>query len=173
MKKVGLLIKEDQESRIKSSLKDAFAVFVVKYSGVSSPSLSTLRRSLKGSSARLFVVKNSVARRAFKDSELEPLIPSIDGPCGLVFIKEEPVGASKALFNFYKENEALKIEGGFLKDRFLEKKDIEEMARLPSGEVLRAQVVATLCYPLSELVRAIKYNLNKFVYCLEQKEKKQ
>lgn len=171
--KIGLLIKEDQETKIKDSLKDTQAVLVVGYSGLSSPSLSSLRLSLKNSHATFFVVKNSVARRALKERGLDVLIRSIEGPCGLVFVKDEPVDASKVLFKFFKENEQLKLVGGLLKDRILEKKDIEEMAKLPSREVLRAMLVATLSFPLFGLVRAIKYNLNKFVYCLEQKEKKE
>jgi large subunit ribosomal protein L10 len=173
MKKIGLLIKEDQESKIKGSLKENQAVFVVRYSGLSSVSLSNLRQSLKDSRATLFVVKNSVARRALKERGLDVLIRSIEGPCGLIFIKEEPVGASKVLFKFFKENEQLKLAGGLLKDRIIEENDIEEMAKLPSREVLRAMLVATLSFPLFGFVRAIKYNLNKFVYCIEQKQKKE
>jgi large subunit ribosomal protein L10 len=173
MKKLGLLFKETSGSRIRNSLKESNAVFIIKYSGLSSPDLSSLRKALKGSAANLFVVKNSVARRAFKDSGLEPLVESIEGPCGLVFAKEEPVGASRALCNFLKEHEQLKLEGGALKDKFLEKKDIEYMARLPFKEVLRAQVVMALNSPISGLVITLNQILAKFVYCLEQiKQKK-
>jgi large subunit ribosomal protein L10 len=173
MKKLGLLFKEISANRIKSSLKESNAVFIIKYSGLSSPDLSSLRKTLKGSTANLMVVKNSVARRVFKDSDLETLVESIEGPCGLVFAKEEPVGTSKVLCNFLKEHEQLKLEGGFLKDKVLEKQDIEEMARLPSREVLRAQVVMTLNSPISGLVIALNQILAKFVYCLEQiKQKK-
>ena len=173
MKKIGLIFKEASESRIKSTMKDSDAVFIVKYSGVKSPDLSTLRMTLKGSRASLFVVKNSVARRAFKDSLLEPLIKNIDGPCGLVFIKDEPVGVSQVLCNFTKEHEQLKLEGGFLKDKIIERKDIEHMSKLPSKEVLRAQVVCALNSPISGIVITLNQVLAKFVICLDQiKQKK-
>ncbi len=173
MKKIGLIFKEASENRIKSTLKDSDAVFIIKYSGVSSPDLCSLRQTLKGSRASLFVVKNSVARRALKDSTLEPLIKNIDGPCGLVFIKDEPVAASQVLCNFTKDHEHLKLEGGTLKDKIIEKKDIEHMAKLPSKEVLRAQVVGALNSPISGLVITLNQVLAKFVYCLDQiKQKK-
>jgi len=173
MKKLGALFKEVSEKSIESNLKEANSVFVVKYSGVASPDLSSLRQSLKGSGGRLFVVKNSVARRALKSSGMEPLIKSIEGPCGLIFSKDEPVGVSRLLYNFTKEHENLKLEGGLLKDRLLENKDIEALAKLPSQEVLRAQVVMTLKSPISGLVMVLSQTLKKFVYCLEQiKQKK-
>ena len=123
-KKLGLLIKEISESRIKSTLKASNALFIIKYSGLSSHSMSTLRKNLTGAKATLLVVKNSVARRALKEAGLDSLIPIVEGPCGLVFAKDEPVDVSKILFNFSKENENLKLDGGFLQDKILEKKDM-------------------------------------------------
>jgi large subunit ribosomal protein L10 len=173
MKKLGLIFKEVSENRIKDTLKKSNALFVVKYSGVASPDLSTLRQSLKISDARLFVVKNSVARRALKSSGFEGIIKNIDGPCGLIFIKEEPVGVSKVLCNFVKDHEKLKLEGGYLQDRVLEKKDIEAMSKLPSKEILRGQVVVVLNSPIAGLVITLNQLLVKFVICLDQiKQKK-
>ncbi len=174
MKKIGLVFKEVSENRIKTTLKDSDAVFIIKYSGVASPDLCTLRQTLKGSKASLFVVKNSVARRALKDSGLEVLVKNIEGPCGMVFIKEEPVAVSKSLFEFVKEHEQLKIEGGSLKDKVLERSDIEAMSKLASKEVLRAQVVMTLNSPISGIVITLNQILAKFVYCIDQiKQKKE
>ena len=174
MKKLGLLFKEVSENKIKDSLKESNALFIVKYSGLSSPDLSALRQNLKNSNARFFVVKNSVARRALKNSIPEILIKSVEGPCGLVFVKDEPVNTSKVLCNFLKEHEPLKLEGGFLKDRVLERKDIEALAKLPSKDVLRAQVVMTLNSPISGLVIALSQILAKFVICIDRiREKKQ
>ena len=173
MKKIGLIFKEVSESRIKDTFKKSNALFLVKYSGVNSPDLSALRQSLKSSDARLFVVKNSVARRALKSSGLEAMVKGIEGPCGLVFVKEEPVGASKVLCNFIKDHEKLQVEGGYLQDKILEKKDIEAMSRLPSKETLRAQVVCALNSPIAGIVTTLNQLLVKFVICLDQiKQKK-
>jgi len=172
MKKLGLLFKEASENRIKNTLKESNSVLIVKYSSLSSPDLSSLRKSLKNSNATLFVVKNSVARRALASLGLELIIKSIEGPCGLVFVNEEPVATSRVLCNFFKEHEQLKIEGGILKDKLLERKDIEFMASLPTKEVLRAKVLMTLNSPISGLVITLNQILAKFVYCLEEIKKK-
>jgi len=174
MKKIGLLFKETSASRIKKYLENSDAVFLVKYSGLSSPALSSLRQVLKGSNADMFVVKNSVARRALKDSTLELLVKNIEGPCGIVFSKDEPVGTSKALCTFSKTHERLQLECALFKDKFLEKKDIELMASLPSKEALRAQVVMALNSPISGFVIVLNQLLSKFVICLDQiKQKKE
>ena len=168
MKNIGLIFKETSEGVINNRLKDAYAFFVVKYSGLSSPALSALRQSLKNVNSGLFVVKNTVVRRALKKSGLEPLVKNIEGPCGLIFVKEEPVAVSRVLMNFIKDHEQLKLEGGSLKNKFVEKKDIEEMSKLPAKEVMRAQVVCALNAPIAGFVVSLNQILAKFVYCLEQ-----
>lgn len=174
MKKLGILFKETQEGHIKNKLKESNAVLIIKYSGLSSPDLSALRQNLKVSGANLFIVKNSVAKRAFRSPELESLVRTIEGPSGLVFVRDEPVDASRVLCNFIKQHEQLKLEGGLLKGEILAKKDIESLASLPSKEVLRTQVVMVLNSGLSGLVRTLSQILAKFVYCLEQiKNKKE
>jgi large subunit ribosomal protein L10 len=168
MKKLGLLFRETLENNIKKQLKESDSIFIIKYSKLSSPDLTALRQSLKGINATLFVAKNSITRRALADAKLDDLVKFVDGPCGLVFAKGELVDTSRALYNFYREHEQLKLECGLMKDKLLDKKDIETLARLPSKEVLRAYVVMTLNSPISGLVCVLKQTLRKFVYCLDQ-----
>lgn len=168
MKKLGLLVKEISENRVKGYLKDSNSVFILKYSGLSSPDMTNLRQALTGINASLFVVKNSVARRALKERGLEELIKSVEGPCGFVFAKDEPVGVCKALCGFAKEHDKLKLEGGFFEERLLNNKEIEAISKLPSREMLRAQAVVTLKAPIRNTVMVLSAILKKFVYCLDQ-----
>lgn len=172
MKKIGLVVKEISENRIKKHIKESDSFFVVKYSGLSSPDLSALRRSLRGIKTDMFVVKNTVARRALKERGLDSMINHVEGPCGFIFIKEEPVEASKLLCTFAKDHENLKLSAGLLKDKLLERKDIEVIAKLPSKEVLRAQAVGTLKSPLSGIVMVLNSTLKKLVICLDQINRK-
>jgi large subunit ribosomal protein L10 len=172
MKKIGLIFKETAEKAIQDNLKGANSFFILTYSNLSSPDLTSLRQSLKDSQARFFVVKNSVARRAFKTAGLESMVKLIEGPCGLVVVREEPASVSKVLYNFHKQHEGLKLEGAFLEDRLLDKEEIEAMAKLPSQEVLRHQVVGVLYSLLSGLVYTLKGNLNKLVYTLQDLQNK-
>lgn len=173
MKKIGLLVKEVAENRVKNRLKVVNSVFIIKYSGLSGSDLNSLREQLRQSKAGLFVTKNSVARRALKEAGLDNLSNKVEGPSAFIFIEDEPVETSRLLYNFAKAHEQLKVEGGLLKDAILEKQDIETLAKLPAKEVLRAQVVMTLNSPISGLAIVLNQALKKFVYCLDQiKQKK-
>jgi large subunit ribosomal protein L10 len=172
MNKLGLIFKETAQETMQDNLKKAEAFFILTYSNLSSPDMTSLRQSLRDSRATLFVVKNSVARRAFKSAGLENMVNLIEGPCGLVTVSEEPVSVSKVLYNFHKEHEGLKLEGGFLKDKLLSKEDIVALAKLPSQGALRQQLAGILYSLLFGLVYTLKGNLNKLVYSLEDLKKK-
>ncbi|MDD5255272.1 MAG: 50S ribosomal protein L10 [Candidatus Omnitrophica bacterium] len=173
MKKLGAIFRETLESRIKENLKSSSNVFIINYAKLSSPDMSQLRQALKGTRASLFVAKNTVAKRALKESGYESLVGLLEGPCGLVFIPDEPVVTSKALCDFTKDHENLKLAGGCMGEKVLAAADIQAMAKLPSKEVLRTQVVIGLKSPITGLVMVLKGNLRKLVFCLEQiKQKK-
>jgi len=168
MKKLGLLFRETSERRIKNNLKEANGIFIVRYSGVSSSDLNTLRRSLKAAHANLFVIKNNVARRALKNSNLENITELVKEPCALVFVKEEPINTCRVLYTFSREHEQLKLAGGLLEDRVIEEKEMQVLAKLPSKDVLRTQLVIALNSPILKLAVVLKQSLRKIVYCLEQ-----
>jgi len=168
MKKIGQLVKETSANRIRDSFKASQGLIVVKYLGVSSPDMSTLRKTLKGSGADLFVVKNSIARKAMKELGLDDLIPSIHTPCGMIFFKDEPVDISRILCAFRKEHAKLILEGGLSQDKLLTLKDIEIMSTLPSKDVLRGKLVVTLNSPILKLVIVLNQTMKKFVFCLDQ-----
>jgi large subunit ribosomal protein L10 len=173
MKKLSTIFKEASENRIKKGLKDSEAFFVVKYSKLSGPDLNALRKSLRGIDSEMLVVRNNTARRALVGQN-EALLNFIQGPCGFVFSKKEPVEASKVLFNFTKDHANLILEGGLLKDKLLNSKDIEALAKLPSREVLLTKTVMAIKSPITGFVFVLKGNLRKLVFCLEQiKQKKQ
>ena len=174
MKKLSTVFKDASEKRIRDSYQHAGALFVVKYSKLSGPDLNALRKSLRAIESEMFVVRNAIARRAIKDVCPDGLTKLIEGPCGFVFSKKEPVETSKVLFNFTKDHENLKLEGGLLQDRMITAKDIEALAKLPSRHVLLTQTAIALKSPITGLVMVLKGNLRKLVFCLEQiKNKKQ
>jgi len=171
VKKVGLIVKESAEKAIKKNLKDTDNLFVVNYAKVPSPDLSSLRQNLKNVNAKLFMVQNSVARRALKNT-VEGVDKAIDGPCGLIFAKEDPIETCKILYAFLRTHGQFQIQSGFLKDKLLDRKDIEALAKLPTKDQLRAELVAIINSPLSRLTMVLKKNLSTLVYCFQQRKDK-
>ncbi|MFA5089511.1 MAG: 50S ribosomal protein L10 [Candidatus Omnitrophota bacterium] len=168
MEKLGVLYKKKLHDDVKNNIENSAGFFIIRYPKVSSADLCSLRQALKPAGGRIFVVKNSITRRVLKERGLDELAKSVDQPCGILFIKDDPIIISKALYDFSKGHDQFKFEGGFLDDKVVSSKDIETLSKLPAKEVLRAQAVMAIKSPLSGIVGVLNAALRKFVYCLEQ-----
>ncbi len=72
---------------------------------------------------------------------------------GLAF--SDAPGVAKALSDFAKDKEALKIKSGFLGKDYLSKQDVVRLATLPALPVVRSQFLALLNTPATQLVRLL------------------
>ncbi len=92
---------------ITAELKERYAglnsACVVDLAGLNVQEQEQLRKRLRGTSARLEVVKNSLAQRAFQGSALGPLGDALEGPCALVTSSDSLIEATKVLVEAAKE----------------------------------------------------------------------
>lgn len=114
--------------------------------------LGELRDRLRAAEGEYTVVKNTLARRAASDTGREALLPYLDGPTGLVWVGGDPAVAAKVLDAFASEHaDGLAIKGGLLEGADLATADVTRLAKLPSREVLLAQLAGTIASPLTGL----------------------
>ena len=173
MIKLGSFFRKQIVDRLKKDITKAESLFVVQYSKLSSPKMTSLRASLKSGKSRLLVTKNSLINRALKESNIDGLESFLEGPSALVIGYDDVAAVSRILAKFSKENESLVLKGGFFKGAILSKKDIETISNLPPRLELIAQVVGALKSPLAGLVWTLKGPLNKLAIVLNQiKEQK-
>jgi len=166
MEKLGLIIKKETESALKDKLEVADSFLMIKYSGLSASELNQLRSSLSEIDSSFMVMKNSVGKRIFKSSK--DLFSLIEGPCGLIFVNKDLIATSRIVNKFIKNNPALEVKAGFLKNRILTTKEIESLSKIHSLSALQSQVVGGLKSPIFGLIFGLKNVLNKLVWVLEQ-----
>ncbi len=136
-------------AEITAEFRDASAMVVTEYRGLSMKQLSQLRRSL-GSDVNYAVAKNTLVKRAAANAGIEGLDDLLVGPTAIAFVSGEPVDAAKALREFQKDNKALVVKGGYMEGRALSAAEVSQLADLDSREVL-----------LGKLASAMKGNLTK------------
>ncbi len=145
--------------------RDASAVYVTEYRGLSVAQLKELRKGLNGN-ATYAVVKNTLAARAAKDAGIEGLDALFVGPTAIAFVTGDPVETAKGLREFSKTSEKLVLKGGFLEGKVLSSQDVTTLASLESREVLLAMAAGAFkaslfgaAYlfqaPLSQAVRTV------------------
>jgi len=153
-------VKRDQKTAVIAELADrlsgASLGVVTEYRGLTVAQLNKLRRELQGAGASYRVTKNTLTRRAIKETAFAKLDELLRGPTGLVTTAKDPVAVAKILVRFAEQNDKLKINGGVLDGEPLPASSVSALAKLPSREVLIAQLLGLLQAPASQLLRTIQ-----------------
>src|SRR5260221_1376785 len=146
----NLIIKEIQTRVDKTPY-----VLLTDYTGMQVPQFNELRNRLSGANAELRVVKNTLLRRALKDSNLPDLESYLQGQSAVILGDADISAAAKILRNFAAEFQKPKLKLGILDKAVLDVAQIMALADLPSKGVLQAKLLGLLLAPASTLVRLI------------------
>ena len=122
---------------IREKLVGADAAVLTEYRGLKVHELAELRGALRPAGAEFKIFKNTLARRAAEEAGLGDLVPMLEGPTAITFVKGDAVVAAKALRDFGKANAALVVKGGLLGTKVLVPSDISALAEVaPRAELL-------------------------------------
>jgi large subunit ribosomal protein L10 len=141
--------------RIAGELESSQAVFAVDYRGITVSQVADLRAKLRAADATFTVVKNSLTERAADKAGAEALKSVLEGPTALTFVRGDAAAAAKALSDAQRTTDVLAFKGGLMDGQTVSADDIRAIARLPSREVLYAQLVGTVAAPLNGLARTL------------------
>lgn len=141
--------------RIAGELQESQAVFAVDYRGITVSQVADLRAKLRGADATFRIVKNSLTERAADKAGAEALKELLEGPTALTFVRGDAAAAAKALSDAQRVTEVLSFKGGLMDGKPVSPDEIKAIARLPSRDVLYAQLVGTIAAPLNGLARTL------------------
>lgn len=142
--------------QIADELGSSEAIFALDYRGITVAQIAELRDKLRTSDTRLRVTKNSLSERAADQAGVTEIKPMLIGPTALALVKGDAAAAAKVLSDTARALRGpLQFKGGFMSGSVLSAADVEAIAKLPSRDVLNAQLVGTIAAPLSGLARTL------------------
>lgn len=142
-------------SDIREKLQASPYLLIVDFSGMKVPHFETLRSRLSDAGARMSVVRNTFLRIAAKDLNLPELENSMAGQTAMVTGEEDICAAAKIIKSFAAEFKMPAVRAGVLDNAALSASQVEELAELPSKDVLRAKLLGLLQTPASQFVRIL------------------
>ncbi|MBI2092568.1 MAG: 50S ribosomal protein L10 [Deltaproteobacteria bacterium] len=165
--------KSEMVNQLVSKMQKAKAFVLAEYKGLTVSQMTDLRRKLHTSKSSVNVIKNRLFKRALKQLSIQGLDEYLKGPVAFASCEVDPVMPAKVLVPFAKENEKLKVKAGFMDNKVLTAKMLEEISMLPSREILLAKFLGTLNAPASNLVGVLSAVPRQLVTVLNAiKEKK-
>src|SRR3954447_2413892 len=159
-------------AEIATRIQESQAVLAVDYRGLSVPQAAELRAKLREADARFQVVKNTLTERAADEAGAESLQELLEGPTALPFVFGDAAPAAKALRDYARATELLPFKGGLMDGNVLTADDISAIARLPSREMLYAQLVGVVAHPIAGLTRTLNQLIGGLAVALGQIQEK-
>jgi large subunit ribosomal protein L10 len=161
-------------AEVSAQVAKAQTIIVAEYRGLEVGVMTELRAKARKSGVYLRVLKNTLARRAVKDTPFEKLAEKMVGP--LVYgISADPVAGAKVLNDFAKANELFVIKAGGMPNSVISAKEVTALANMPSRDQLLAMLLGTMQAPVVKFVQTLNEVPGRFVRTLaavrDQKEK--
>ena len=146
--------KADMIKEISEIIAGTEGLVIAEYRGLTVDAATKLRKEARENGVQLRVLKNTLARRAVKDTPFEGLSDQFVGPL-LYGFSADPVAPAKVMANFAKTNPQLVIKAG-----------VEKLATMPSRDELLAKLMATMNEPVAKFVRTLNEVPARFVRTL-------
>lgn len=133
----------------------AHSAVSAEYRGLSVEDMTNLRVKARETGVYLRVVKNTLTRRAVKDTEFECLSPDLTGPLVLAFSREDPGSAARLFKEFGKENESLKVRSIAIGGQLFDASELGRLASLPTRDQAISMLMAVMKAPVEKFVRTL------------------
>jgi large subunit ribosomal protein L10 len=138
------------------SLQSATSAMVVSFAGLSVNKDQEFRNALRTAGAQYQVVKNTLARRAVKDTPFEQASESFKGVTAIAWTDTDPVVLSKAMSKFMKDNaDIYTFKSGVIDGKLIDLTQLTTIASLPSKEELISKLLFVLNAQAQRIVTVI------------------
>ncbi len=143
------------------------ALILTDYRGLTMGHMIELRQNLREVDAVFQVVKNSLFRRALDEAGVPVPEEQFEGPVAVGYCLGDAPPVAKALMDYGRQTEILRIKGAILGTRFLDPDGVKGLAALPPREVLLAQLLGAVQGPMSGLASILAAPMREVVQVLQ------
>lgn len=149
-------IKKEVVAEIREKLERAQSLILVDYKGINVEQATELRNACRAAGVDYKVYKNNLVKRAAEGTAYESLANDLVGPNAFAFGYDDPIKPAKVLKEVATKAKALELKSGVVEGTYFDIKGIQEIADLPSREVLIAKLLGSFNAPLSNFAYLIK-----------------
>ncbi|WP_410747421.1 50S ribosomal protein L10, partial [Clostridium neonatale] len=141
-------LKEAKVAEIKEKLEKAQAVVLAKYQGLTVEEDTLLRKNLREAGIEYKVYKNTLVTLAVKELGIEGFDEYLEGPVSIAFGYDDVTAPARILNDFAKDHKALELKAGIVDGELYDAAKIQQLATIPSKEVLIAKLLGSIKSPI-------------------------
>lgn len=147
--------KESSVEELKQRFSKCAMAVLADYKGLKVNEMNQLRRALREVDAEMKVYKNTLARLALRDTEMQDLDGYFQGTVALVTTEGDPVGPAKVIIKFAKEFQKPEIKAGFVSGALMSADQIDSLSKLPTREEMLSKLIGSMSAPAQNLVNVM------------------
>lgn len=148
-------LKQPIVQEISEQMKDAQAVVVVDYRGLTVAEDTQLRKQLREAGVSYKVYKNTLVNFAIKGTEFESLAENLEGPSAFAISTTDATAPARMLAKFAKTAPALEIKAGVIEGTYYDADGMKTIATIPSREELLSKLLGSIQSPIANFARVI------------------
>jgi len=158
---------------IKEKIEKSNGFVVTCYQRIRPKQAREFRNSVADLGGEFEVVKKRVLIKAASMLGIEFKVDSFEGHIGVLFAHEDTLALAKKAVKYGEDNDkAISVLAGHMDGQLMSAEEVIAIAKLPSRDELRAQIVGLLQAPMSQTVGVINAAITGVLNCLEAKSKK-
>ncbi|MGN1127246.1 MAG: 50S ribosomal protein L10 [Ruminococcus sp.] len=142
-------------------LKASVSGIVVNYEGINVADDTAMRKELRECDVKYTVVKNTMLGRACEQAGLAGLEDVLSGTTAIATSETDYAGAARILSKYAKSHEGFAIKSGFLDGEVIDMDKIDALSKLPTREVLLANVLGAFQAPIASFARGVQAIVDK------------
>ncbi len=151
--------KTERVSKLTDLLREAKSIILNDFTGLKVSDISQLRRACRKNDVTFTVVKNTLAKKSFRELGIDGLDSLLDGPTAIAISTVDEVTPAQVLKKFVDDYELPRLKGGYVSGLVIDDREVVRLAMLPGRDVLLAQVVGTLQAPIRGFVGVLSASL--------------
>lgn len=148
-------LKQPIVDEIAALFDGATSAVVVDYRGLTVEQDTALRKQLREAGVSYKVFKNTLIKRAAKDTVFAALEPDLAGPTALAISKSDATAPARILAKFAKTADKLELKAGVVEGTYYDAKGIQIVATIPSREELLGKLLGSIQSPITNFARVI------------------
>jgi large subunit ribosomal protein L10 len=157
--------------KLKGTLSAARGIVLADFTGLTVSEANELRRRCREAQVEYRVVKNTLARIAVGETEMDELGQHFDGPIAIATSETDSIAPARVLAEFRKTAQKPVFKAGYLEGRLFGPEEIRRIAALPTREGLLAQVMGAVQAPMNQIVWTLEGVLRNLISILDQAAK--
>ena len=166
-------VKELMMDQLKSDLDGSRSLLILDLKGLDAITEHQFRRDLRQKSIKVRALKNTLARRVFRDMGMDGLAKDLEGPSVAVWGGDGVAELAKEISAQVKKLKKPEIKGGAVDGVVIGPSQVEDITKLPSREVLIGQVLGLLLGPARQVLAQVGSPASTLVGQLEEVVKRQ